>query len=321
MNFFIDRDNGVPLYLQVKNQIKAEVRKGSLKAGTKMPTERELSLELNTSRNTISTAYHELEKDGILRSYQGKGTFVAEEGELYRDQNVKDKILKFVDLGFETALEDGISSEEFIQIVNKRVKEKLELMEKISAVYVECNVEQAKMFSDQLSEKTNMDIKPLTINQLNKMNSETKNTLDKSQVIITTFNHVNEVTKLTSKYSKDVLGVAINPDLETIVKVARFPKETRFGFFCISEEFKYKIKGALEKSGLGNSNVKYSNSKDGDILKKIIDDSDALIVSPGRYKDIEKLNKDNKEIIKFVFNLDEGSVKALKSKFIELEYK
>lgn len=321
MNIFIDRDNGVPIYLQVKNQIKAEVRNGSLKSGMKMPTERELSLKLNTSRNTISTAYHELEKDGILKSYQGKGTFVAEEGELYRDQNVKDKILKFVDLGFETALEDGISSDEFMQIVNRRVKEKLELMKKISAVYVECNVEQARMFSEQLSEKTNMDIKPLTINQLNKMNSETKNTLDKSQVIITTFNHVNEVSKLTSKYSKDVLGVAINPDLETIVKIARFPKETKFVFFCISEEFKFKIKSALEKSGLGNINVKYSNNKDKDALRKIIDESDAIIVSPGRYGDIEKLNKDNKQIIKFVFNLDEGSVRALKSKFIELEYK
>lgn len=321
MNIYIDRDNGVPIYLQVMKQIKAQVRNGTLKSGAKMPTERELSMELKTSRNTISTAYHELEKDGILKSFQGKGTFVAGEGELYRDQNVIDKILKFVDLGFETALEDGISSEEFIQIINKRVKEKLELMKKISAVYVECNVEQAKMFSEQLSEKTNMDIKPLTINQLNKMNNETKNTLDKSQVIITTFNHVNEVTKLTSKYSTDVLGVAINPDLGTIVKIARFPQGTRFGFFCISEEFKYKIKNALENSGLGNINIKYSNSKDGEAIRKMLDDSDAVIVSPGRYKDVEKLNKDNKEIIKFVYNLDDGSVKALKSKFIELKYK
>jgi DNA-binding transcriptional regulator YhcF (GntR family) len=320
MKIFIDRDNGVPIYLQVKNQIKAEVRIGILKPGIKMPTERELSIELNTSRNTISTAYHELEKDGVLKSYQGKGTFVAEEGELYRDQNVKDKILKFVDLGFETALEDGISSEEFMQMVNRRVKEKLDLMKKISAVYVECNIEQAKMFSEQLSEKTNMDIKPLTITQLNKSNDNTKNILNESQVFITTFNHVNEVTKLTSKYSKDVLGVAINPDLETVVKIARFSIDTKFGIFCISEEFKYKIKGALEKSGLGNINAKYSNSYEEEALKKIIDDCDAIIVSPGRYKDIQELNKGNKEIIKFVFNLDDDSVKALKSKFIELKY-
>ena len=132
--------------------------------------------------------------------------------------------------------------------------------------------------------------------------------------------HVNEVTKLTSKYSKDVLGVAINPDLETVVKIARFSIDTKFGIFCISEEFKYKIKGALEKSGLGNINAKYSNSYEEEALKKIIDDCDAIIVSPGRYKDIQKLNKGNKEIIKFVFNLDDDSVKALKSKFIELKY-
>lgn len=320
MNIFIDRKSGVPIYLQVKNQIKDEIRSGNIKSGEKVPTERELSIELNTSRNTISTAYHELEKEGILKSYQGRGTFVADEEDLYKDQNVKEKILKFVDMGFETALESGISPEEYIQIINKRVKEKIELMKKISAVYVECNVEQAKMFSEQLSKKTNMDIKPLTINQLLKMNSETKSIMEKSQIIITTFNHVNEVSKLTSKYSNDVLGVAINPDLETIVKIARFHGDTKFGFFCISEEFKYKIKGALAKSGLGNINVQYSNEFDIDKCTKIINESDAIIVSPGRYKDIERLNIDNKEIIRFVFNLDEGSVKALQSKFVELKY-
>lgn len=285
-----------------------------------MPTERELSEKLKVSRNTVSTAYSELELDGVLKSYQGRGTFVAQDVKPWRAQSIKDKIIKFVDLGFEEAIETGMDVEEFLEIVTNRVKEKQELMSKITAAYVECNVEQSKMFSKQLSQSTNMNVLPLTIPDLREMKEETRESLEKAQIIIATFNHVNEVSKLTMEFNKEVLGVAINADLETIVKIARYPQGVKFGFLCISEEFMFKIRDALESAGLGNLDMVYSNTKKKEEMQRIIDDSEVLIVSPGRYKDVEALNKDNKQIIRFLYSLDDGSVKALKSKIIEIKY-
>ena len=175
-----------------------EIKKGTLKVGTKMPTERELSQRLKVSRNTISTAYNDLEQDGALKSYQGKGTFVVEEAISWESQNIKNKIIKFVDLGLEEALEIGMKPEEFLDIVNQRVNEKKQIMDKIVAVYVECNIEQAKMFSKQLSKNSNMNVMPLTISDLEKMDKDTKDKIESAEFIITTFNHVNEVTNLTS---------------------------------------------------------------------------------------------------------------------------
>lgn len=296
------------------------IRDGSLKVGTKMPTERELSENLKVSRNTVSMAYKELEQEGVLKSFQGKGTFVAEEANPWKAKGIKDKIIKFVDLGLEEALEVGMDADEFLEIVAQRVEEKKERMSKMRAVYVECNIEQARMFSQQLSNNTNMNIVPLTLADLNQMSSETRESIEKSQVIIATFNHVNEVKELTQPFERDVLGIAIKPDLGTIVKIARFPDGIRFGFLCISEEFKFKIRGALEEAGLGNINIVYSNTQKEEELKEIINNSDVLIVSPGRYKDVQKFNKDNKEIIRFIYSLDDGSVKALKSKISEINY-
>jgi DNA-binding transcriptional regulator YhcF (GntR family) len=310
----------MPLYLQVKKQIMDQIKNGSLKVGSKMATERELSEKLKVSRNTISVAYNELEQEGVLKSYQGRGTFVAEEARPWKAKSMEEKIIKFVDLGLEEALETGMNEEEFLELVTKRVKEKMELMSKITAVYVECNIEQSRMFSKELSRSTNMNVIPLTVNDLKKMDDSTRETVEKSQVVIATFNHVNEVIESIQGFNKEVLGVAINADLETIVKIARYPQETKFVFICISDEFMFKIRAALEKAGLGNIDIRYTNSLDKQELRKYIDEVDIIIVSPGRYKDVKDLNKDNKDVIEFIYSLDEGSVKALKPRILELKY-
>lgn len=321
MNIAVNKESRVPLYLQVKKQIMDQIRSGSLKVGSKMPTERELSEKLKLSRNTISSAYKELEKEGVLKSYQGKGTFVAEEAKPWKAKDIKDKIMKFVDFGLEEALETGMDIEEFLEIVTSRVKEKTDMMKRLTAVYVECNIEQSKMFSKQLSDSTDMNVIPLTIPDLKEMSKDTVNIIEKSQVVIATFNHVNEVARLISDFDKEILGIAINADLETIVKIARYPDDTKFGFLCISEEFMFKIKGALESAGLGNIDIKYSNTYIDEEIKDLIETSDVIIVSPGRYKEVDKFNHSNKDIIKFLYSLDDGSVKALKSKILEINYK
>lgn len=320
MDIILDKVSRVPLYIQVKKQIMDSIRNGSLKVGSKMPTERDLSEKLKVSRNTVSTAYKELEQEGVLKSYQGRGTFVAEEAKPWKAQNIKEKIVKFVDLGLEEAIETGMTTDEFLEVVMDRVNEKKELMRKMVAVYVECNSEQAKMFSNQLSQSTNMNVIPLTVSDLQTMDKDTNEIIEKSQVIIATFNHVNEVTDLTESFNKEILGVAINPDLEPIVKIARYPEGTKFGFLCISEEFKFRIRAALEEAGLGNIDIEYSNTKDKLEMQRIVDDSEVLIVSPGRYNDVAHLNTENKQIIRFLYSLDEGSVKVLKSRLVELKY-
>jgi DNA-binding transcriptional regulator YhcF (GntR family) len=320
MDIILDKKSGVPLYIQVKKQIMDLVKEGALKVGTKMPTERELSQELGVSRNTISAAYKELELNGVLKSLQGKGTFVAEEVISWKSQDSQKKIIKFVDLALEEAVEIGIEADDFLEIVTQRVKEKKELMDKITSAFVECNIEQARMFSNQLTKITNMNAIPLTVGELEDMSEETIDKLQKCQVIIATFNHVNEVSNLLKDWNKEILGISINPNLESIVKIARHPSSTRFSFICLSQEFIFKIKYALEKAGLEDFNIDYFNDTDEENLKKLIDNSDVLIVTPGRYKDVVKLNHENKEIIEFSYILDESSVKALKSRIIEIKY-
>lgn len=319
MDINIDRKNGIPIYIQVKNQIMSLIKNGELKIGTKMPTERELAQNLDTSRNTISSAYNLLEQEGVLISYQGRGTFVAEEAGSWKQHNIKDKLLKIIDIALEEALEMGLDTKEFLAIVQDRIREKEELIKGVNAIFIECNIEQANVFARELSQAANLNVVPMVVSDLKDRDEKVQNLLENAQVIIATFNHVNEIKELIADLDKDVFGVAINPSLETIVKIARYPRNTKFGLVCISNEFRFKIENALKSAGLEGLDINATISRNTEDVGKIVNMSDVLIVSPGRRREIETLTEGKKEVIRFDYNLDQDSVKAIISKIIEIK--
>ncbi len=74
--FYLNPRSGVPLYLQLKEQLKMAVAGGVLKPGDRLPPVRELAAALSVNPNTVARAYSELEREGLLSSEQGRGTFV-----------------------------------------------------------------------------------------------------------------------------------------------------------------------------------------------------------------------------------------------------
>lgn len=90
MNINISNASGKPIYLQVSDQIKTLILEGGLKEGDMLPSMRNLALELRISFMTTKRAYEELERDGFIESYTGKGSFVkAQNAELFREEQIK----------------------------------------------------------------------------------------------------------------------------------------------------------------------------------------------------------------------------------------
>lgn len=77
MNIIISNTSSIPLYEQIKNQIESSILKGHLTAGESLPSIRFLAKELKVSIITTKKAYEELEKDGLIETIAGKGSFVA----------------------------------------------------------------------------------------------------------------------------------------------------------------------------------------------------------------------------------------------------
>jgi GntR family transcriptional regulator len=75
--FTVDPRSGVPLYLQLTEQIKRAIALGTLLPGEQLPTVKALALELTVNPNTVARVYRELERDGVIDTSPGRGSFVS----------------------------------------------------------------------------------------------------------------------------------------------------------------------------------------------------------------------------------------------------
>ena len=77
MQFAIDTKSGVPFYRQIIEQVKFGIARGVLGPGDRLPTVRQMAVELSVNPNTVVRAYREMEIEGVLDTQQGSGTFVG----------------------------------------------------------------------------------------------------------------------------------------------------------------------------------------------------------------------------------------------------
>ena len=78
MIFRLNPSTGVPLYLQLMEQIRHAVETGALKAGDQLPTIRKMAEDLVMNPNTVVRAYRELQHEGIIELRHGSGVFMSE---------------------------------------------------------------------------------------------------------------------------------------------------------------------------------------------------------------------------------------------------
>ena len=90
MQIHISANDGVPIYLQIVNQVKYLDACGRLATGEELPPIRALAEQLLDNPNTIARAYMELERDGIVAKRHGSGTYVSDAGSpLARKERMK----------------------------------------------------------------------------------------------------------------------------------------------------------------------------------------------------------------------------------------
>src|ERR1700761_3285207 len=66
----------IPLYVQLRDQLRALVHTGELRTGDRIPASRELAGQLGVHRTTVANAYAELESEGLIQGHVGRGTFI-----------------------------------------------------------------------------------------------------------------------------------------------------------------------------------------------------------------------------------------------------
>ena len=124
LSFVLDFRSGVPIYVQIVEQVQQLVVSGKLKPGDQLPTVRQLASELRVNFNTVARAYRMLDEAGLISTQQGRGTYLLDR----TDEKLAD-LLKQETLDVQTEhfltdlLRQGYTLPEIRQMIERKLAE------------------------------------------------------------------------------------------------------------------------------------------------------------------------------------------------------
>lgn len=119
MIFHLNHSSGIPVYLQLMQQIRHGVETGALRAGERLPTIRSLAEELVVNPNTVVRAYRELQHEGIVELRQGSGAYISRS--VIERRQIMSKAGKLIGSTIERLSALGLSEEEIRRIVENEL--------------------------------------------------------------------------------------------------------------------------------------------------------------------------------------------------------
>ena len=126
LKFRIDPSSPVPIYRQIVEQIRHSIASGVLRAGDRIPSVRQMAVDLTVNHNTVAKAYRALEAEKVIKTKTGEGTFVADEGAVI----TKRERLRLVDEQIESLLVRAYHLDITGEEVASRLKERIKRFEK-----------------------------------------------------------------------------------------------------------------------------------------------------------------------------------------------
>jgi GntR family transcriptional regulator len=115
----LNQSSGMPIYLQLIEQVKHAVETGALRSGDQLPTIRKLAEDLVMNPNTVARAYRELEHEGIIELRHGSGAFISDSVES------KTKLMRKAQAVVQSAVErlvaSGLAGEEIRRLVENEL--------------------------------------------------------------------------------------------------------------------------------------------------------------------------------------------------------
>lgn len=114
----------LPIYIQIMNYLKRQITAGEISRGDKLTSVRELSSKLKVNPNTVQRAYQELERENLVFTKRGMGTFVTENSEIIT--NLKKDTAKKVINNFIVEMKGlGFDNNEIIEIILGEIKKEV----------------------------------------------------------------------------------------------------------------------------------------------------------------------------------------------------
>ena len=319
IKWFLDKNSKIPLYLQLKDLIKYYISTGAIIDSEQLPGVINLSKELGISFETVGKAYKELEKEGLIFTKRGRGTFVdlrkaivpkpgnGFESVIQRDPEIE---LKHA---LKKLLQDGKDEKYVESLVGKILKEASLENPNVFVIFTECSDFQVKEISQILKRQLNLEVKPVLVDDLKAEIDRINDTEDKLLSIVTTGFHLNEVRKVVGRRPVDIQILITYMCPETRSRIASFSKDARFGLICRDKE-SISVFTDMLKTELGKD-IKLTACilSDEAVVEEILNSADVLLVTPAVFAPIMQRTSGKLPVFNIFDSVEPISLKMIQS--------
>jgi hypothetical protein len=233
---------------------------------------------LGIARGTITKAYEELARSGILEVTQGRGSFISARQDVL-PQGRRDRAAELIAALIRELSDLRFSYREIRSMFDLKVLDLEERLENLHVVVVDCSPEALKLFSRQLGFVSHLAIQTVLLSEL-KGASRPEEMLGSFELVLTTATHFGEVLSCVPQLKDRVVQLVVSPSQETIINLAGIKPQQTLGVVCQSASFRAIIKTRLESLLITNRTGDLEFPRDAEQLSTFVADKDVLIVPP-----------------------------------------
>jgi DNA-binding transcriptional regulator YhcF (GntR family) len=235
-HFILDRQSGLPLYLQIAHELMYLIETGALRDGDAPPSLRRLAKQLRISFLTVDKAYRWLESRGVLVTRRGVGWKVA----LIREPSEQDarerlRLTKFVDETLSSAIQNGFDPMTFARNMVHRATAVERRVPSRKLAFVECHPEYVDDYVAELRRELsefNVEIRGMLTDSLidvSKRECEEREFLKSTDYVLTTFYHSGFVQQVVSPLKRRIVTLSLALNKEALYRVVSLPSKLRVG--------------------------------------------------------------------------------------------
>jgi DNA-binding transcriptional regulator YhcF (GntR family) len=268
---------------------------GQLGDGERLPSSRLLADNLQINRNTVAHAYSVLRDLAIVESRGRGGMVVVGAAKARETSDARNRAREVLETAARECVDLGLTLSEIQSLITNfagRASERA-----IAVSFVECNLDRATYFASELQQHLGMPVRPLVLGQFD---AESEH----PDLVLTTFFHLAEVRSLLRRPSTDVVAIVVGPHIQTLVEIARVPKNRTVGILYSTDDQAAGIRDSLAQSGIDNITV-LAGTTEQDLQQ--VD----LVVVPSEMPDLKAALRGRVRVIEFGNVLDAASLRMV----------
>jgi DNA-binding transcriptional regulator YhcF (GntR family) len=310
MKFQINKKTEFPIYQQLKEQIKYFLLNGDLQPGTRLPSPKDLAGYLRINKNTVIVAYKELEKEGLIVTRHGQGTYASDQTPTVPGEKRKQALIDLAREALDRARELGFSAEDLFTIVFGQTVLGLGRSCDVRALFVECSLPDLHYYVQDLQEEIQISVEGCLLSKLaERMEEEHAAPID---IIITTFFHVEDVKAICEPLEKEVFAIMVAPELSILMQIGQFQPGTRVGFVCASEEGARTMRGSLEVAGIRHVTLQCAGFNDTQGFKDMLGNVDVIVSGRAVIDQVRTAVPEGMAVLEYGNILEKGGINMLK---------